>query len=188
MAMFEKHKIDKQDTPSNQEPKLSQPAPSATAPTTSTTQKVAVIGEGISISGDVTANSNLKVDGRIKGQSVQSSHDVEISESGKVTASIIAKVVKIAGEVTGDVGGSEKVIISRSGKVQGNIIAPRVQLEDGALFKGSIDMDPGEPARAEVAKPVKKTPEKSADKATEAPKVVASGKTQEQSGYTLNGG
>jgi len=187
MAMFEKHKIDKQDTPSNQEPKLSQPTPSATAPTPSTTQKVAVIGEGISISGDVTANSNLKVDGRIEGRSVQSSNDVEISESGKVTASIIAKVVKIAGEVTGDVGGSEKVIISRSGKVQGNIIAPRVQLEDGALFKGSIDMNPAEPAVAKPSPAGAKSDKSPAAKPVQG-KTAAVGSTQQESSLNLKRG
>lgn len=187
MAMFEKHKIDKHDTPSNQEPKLSQPAPSATVPTPSTTQKVAVIGEGISISGDVTANSNLKVDGRIEGRSVQSSHDVEISESGKVTASIIAKVVKIAGEVTGDVGGSEKVIISRSGKVQGNIVAPRVQLEDGALFRGSIDMNPVEPAAAKPSPAAAKSDQSPAAKPVQGKK-AAVGSAQQESSLNLKSG
>jgi len=57
---------------------------------------------------------------------------------------IQAKVVRIDGAVAGDVKGNEKVVISKSGNVRGNIVAPRVTLEDGAIFKGSIDMDPGE--------------------------------------------
>jgi cytoskeletal protein CcmA (bactofilin family) len=59
--------------------------------------------------------------------------------------------------------GTEKVVISSSGNVHGNIVAPRMTLEDGAIFKGSIDMDPGEPAKAQVAKPVKKPIEKTAE-------------------------
>ena len=97
-------------------------------------------------------------------------------------------MIKIAGQVRGDVNGTEKVVISSSGNVHGNIVAPRMTLEDGAIFKGSIDMDPGEPAKAQVAKPVKKLPEKPVEKAAEAPKVAATGKAQDQSGYTLNGG
>ena len=66
-------------------------------------------------------------------------------------------VVRIAGEVTGDVVGSEKVLISKSGRVHGNVAAPRVQLEDGALFRGSIDMNPtqasAEPKPVAAAKP-----------------------------------
>jgi len=146
MAMFEKHKSGKQDSLSPQESKVTPPAPSMGATTASAASKVAMIGQGISVSGDVTANSNLKVEGLIEGRSVQSSQDVEVSEMGKVTANVMAKVVKIAGEVSGDIAGSEKVMISRTGRVQGNIVSPRVQLEDGAVFRGSIDMNPATPA------------------------------------------
>lgn len=57
------------------------------------------------------------------------------------------------GQVTGDVQGTEKVVVTKTGRVQGNITAPRVTLEDGAKFRGSIDMDPGEsqPASAQTA-------------------------------------
>lgn len=165
MAMFEKHKSGKQESPNPQEPRVSQPAPSAPPTAAPSAAKVALIGQGITIAGDVMANSNLKIEGRIEGRSVQSSHDIEISESGAVTASIVAKVVKIAGEVNGDVGGSEKVVIARSGKVQGNVVSPRVQLEDGALFRGSIDMNPAEPVEEKKPAPAKPV---AADKASAA--------------------
>lgn len=151
MAMFEKHKGSKESSPVASEPRASQPPPSVSTATTANADKVAMIGKGISISGDVTADSNLRVEGVIEGRGVQSSHDIEIAESGRVVAGITAKVVKIAGEVTGDISGSEKVMISKSGRVQGNVVAPRVQLEDGALFRGSIDMDPGPAAEARPA-------------------------------------
>lgn len=148
MAMFDKHKSGKQSTPVTPEPRVSQPAPAATQPPAAATQ-VAMIGKGISISGDVMADTNLKIEGRVEGRSIQCTQDVEIAEAGQVKASIMAKVVKISGAVSGDIGGSEKVLISKTGRVQGNIVAPRVQLEDGALFRGSIDMNPAESAKAE---------------------------------------
>ena len=68
--------------------------------------------------------------------------------------------MKVDGQVTGDISGSEKVIISKSGRVKGNIVAPRVTLEDGAKFKGSIDMDPGENSKPTAVKPaIEKAPE-----------------------------
>ena len=70
-----------------------------------------------------------------------------------MVANLDAKTVKVDGQVTGDISGSEKVVISKSGRVQGNIVAPRVTLEDGAKFKGSIDMDPGSDSSATSAKP-----------------------------------
>jgi cytoskeletal protein CcmA (bactofilin family) len=98
-------------------------------------EKTAMIGRGISLAGDVRADSNLKVEGAVEGRSVQTPHDVEIAETGKVTANISAKVVRIAGEVTGDVAGSERVVIVRSGRVQGNIGAARATRRP-TLFRG----------------------------------------------------
>jgi cytoskeletal protein CcmA (bactofilin family) len=158
MAMFDKHKSGKQNTLETQESKISQQAPSMGAKASATTTKVAMIGQGISISGDVKADTNLQVEGRIEGRIIQCAQDVEIGETGHVTASIMAKVVKVSGVVSGDIGGKDKVLITRTGRVQGNIIAPRVQLEDGALFRGSIDMTPAEPAVAEKPAAVSRTP------------------------------
>lgn len=148
MAMFDKHKSTKQTPERVQEsvaaPQTSQPA----VPAAAAGHKTAMVGQGIQISGDVRANTNLRVEGKIDGHVIQSSQDVEIGESGTVNANIEARNIKVAGEVNGDLSGSEKVVIAASGRVQGNIVAPRVQLEDGALFHGSIEMNPAEPASA----------------------------------------
>jgi len=151
--MFDKHKASKESSPAAPEPRVAPPPPSVSAAPAGSPDKVAMIGKGISISGDVTADSNLRIEGVIEGRSIQSSHDIEIAESGRVVAGIAAKVVKISGEVTGDISGSEKVMIARSGRVQGNVVAPRVQLEDGALFRGSIDMNPAAEAKPAAGKP-----------------------------------
>ena len=154
--------------------------------------KMAVIGPGIHINGDISGDENLLVEGKVEGKIRLASHHVEIGQSGKVKADITAKVIKIAGAVRGDLSGSEKVVISRTGNVHGNIVAPRMTLEDGAIFKGSIDMDPGEPAKAAVAKPAKKAVDNPAEKAVEKPaiagKAVPADKAQENNGYSLNGG
>lgn len=151
--MFDKHKGNR---PSAQE----EPAKKTAPPMTSTppaasmaTESVAMIGEGISVTGDVSATSNLKVGGLIEGRSVSSSQNVEVSEAGIVKASISAKEVRISGQVAGDISGSEKVLITRTGRVKGNIVSPRVQLDDGALFRGSIDMNPGKAAGSKPAQP-----------------------------------
>lgn len=156
--MFDKHKGSKESAAPAPEPRPQQapPAPAAgPAPTMGASAgTTSMIGKGISISGDVTADSNLRIEGVIEGRSIQSKHDVEIGESGRVSASISAKVVRVSGEVNGDINGSEKVMIAKTGRVQGNVVAPRVQLEDGALFRGSIDMNPADSAdRRPASKP-----------------------------------
>jgi len=108
------------------------------------TRNTAVIGSTISIKGDVSGDENLIIEGKVEGSVALSGHDLTIGQKGQVKADLTAKMVKVEGNVTGDITGSEKVIITKSGRVLGNIVAPRVTLEDGAKFKGSIDMDPGE--------------------------------------------
>lgn len=107
-----------------------------------------MIGPSIKIKGEVTGEEDLLIQGTVEGTVTLRDQEVSVGQSGKVRADIDARVVKIEGEVTGDIVGAEKVVISKSGNVSGNIVAPRVTLEDGAIFKGSIDMDPGESSGA----------------------------------------
>ena len=110
-----------------------------------------MIGPTIVIKGAVSGDEDLLVQGKIEGTIDLNDHVVSVGQSGKVMADINAKVVNIDGEVAGDITGIEKVVISKSGNVRGNIVAPRVTLEDGAIFKGSIDMDPGGTAVSKVS-------------------------------------
>ena len=106
-------------------------------------ESAAAIGSSIRIRGDVTGDENLIIQGEVEGTVKVQNHNVTISKTGKVKANIIAKQIIIEGELEGDMNGDEKVIIRETGNVYGNIVAPRVTLEDGALFKGSIEMEPG---------------------------------------------
>lgn len=183
--MFEKHRNTKPDSTVSQ-PEQDNFATPASTPVGS--GRTALIGPGIHINGEISGDENLVVEGSVDGKIRLELHQVEVGHSGCVKADITAKVIKIAGEVRGDITGTEKVIILRSGNVHGNIVAPRMTLEDGAIFKGSIDMDPGETAKPKLASPAKKTDSKKDDKVTEAPKAVASGGLKENKSYSLNGG
>lgn len=105
-----------------------------------------MIGQSIKIKGEVSGDEDLLIQGRVEGTINLEAHEVTVGESGQVFADILAKTVKIDGKVQGDITGTETVVISRLGNVRGNITAPRVTLEDGGIFKGSIDMDPGDTA------------------------------------------
>jgi cytoskeletal protein CcmA (bactofilin family) len=112
----------------------------------------AMIGKTISIKGDITGEENLVIEGRVDGTVHLKANDLTVGQSGRVHANLTANVVRIDGEVKGDISGVEKVVVTKTGRVQGNIVAPRVTLEDGAKFKGSIDMDPS--GAVAIAKPV----------------------------------
>ncbi|MGI9325458.1 MAG: bactofilin family protein [Pseudomonadales bacterium] len=120
------------------------PAPVSSFDQPSQTTAAAVIGQSIRIKGAVTGEENLVINGKVEGTVVLNNHDLYVGQAGQIAADMTANEVRIDGEVQGDITGVEKVVVSKHGRVHGNIVAPRVTLEDGAKFKGSIDMDPSE--------------------------------------------
>ena len=148
--MFDKRNATEQKTPpaAVRPPQPQQPAPVAKPKP----QSSAVIGTGISVSGEVTGNEDLGVDGKVEGTIDLRDNVVTVSHSGEVRANITASTVNISGRVVGDIVGIEQVVLTKSAWVRGNIIAPRVNLENGSKFKGSIDMDPVEEREAQKPK------------------------------------
>jgi len=113
-------------------PSLSNPGPG---------KAKAIIGSTIKITGDMSGEEDLLVEGIVEGTMDLSKNLVTVGKEGRVNATITARMVEVQGTVEGDINGHEQIILRRSGQVRGNISAPRVTLEDGCRFKGSIDMD-----------------------------------------------
>ena len=114
----------------------------------------AAVGQSVRIQGDISGEEDLMVQGIVEGSISLKNHLVTIGKEGRVNATVDAKVIRIEGTVDGDLHGNEQIIVAASGNVRGNISAPRVTLEDGCRFKGSIDMDGAEsrnPAPAPAA-------------------------------------
>lgn len=112
-----------------------------------------MIGAKVKVTGDIESSEDLLVEGEVNGTITLAENELVIGNAGKVQANIEAKTIRIEGEVQGDIVGRERVVITASGNVQGNVSAPRVMLEDGGRFKGSIDMG-NKPAQSQAtAKP-----------------------------------
>jgi cytoskeletal protein CcmA (bactofilin family) len=103
---------------------------------------MAVIGRSIQINGDLRGEEDLRIEGDIDGKIHLPNHSLTIGKEGRINADVYAKSVTIDGEMNGDAYGSECVNIRSNARVVGNVVASRVSLEEGARFKGSIDMDP----------------------------------------------
>ena len=101
----------------------------------------AVIGTSIQIKGEMTGEEDLLINGQVEGKIELKRHTIIVGKAGRVKADVYGKVISVEGIVRGNLFGEDKVIIRQSGTVQGNITSPRVNLEDGAKFKGKIDMD-----------------------------------------------
>ena len=103
---------------------------------------VAVIGRSIQINGDLRGNEDLRIEGDVSGTVELKDSVLTIGKEGKVKAGVYAKSIAVDGETKGDLYATERVSVHVNARVQGNIVAPRVSIEEGAHFKGSIEMDP----------------------------------------------
>lgn len=101
---------------------------------------VGIIGRGITIRGTLSGGADLTIEGRVEGHIALKNH-LTIEPSGTVQAEVKVENLTIHGEMVGDITANDRVSISTSAKVKGDIRAPRVVIEDGARFNGSIDMD-----------------------------------------------
>ena len=101
----------------------------------------ATIGPSIQIVGDVTGNEDLRIEGRVEGTISLSDSVLTVGKDAQINATINVHAIFVEGKVEGDLKGEEQVVVHSSGNVRGNIAAPRVTLEDGCKFKGSIDVD-----------------------------------------------
>jgi cytoskeletal protein CcmA (bactofilin family) len=99
-----------------------------------------VIGAGITIEGEVTADDEVVVQGTIRGK--LSSRDAVTVESGAVIeADVTSGPLSVAGSITGNITSSDRVDLQGGAKVIGNVKATRITIADGAQFKGNVDMD-----------------------------------------------
>jgi cytoskeletal protein CcmA (bactofilin family) len=104
--------------------------------------EAAVIGPSIQINGDLSGEEDLIIQGKVHGTIQLKEKSLTVGNQGQVNANVLAHVIIVEGEVSGDLFGSERVSIRKTGNVQGNIVSPIVSLDEGCRFKGSIDMDP----------------------------------------------
>lgn len=123
-----------------------EPEPPATRAAESTSR--AVIGASLDLQGELSGNEDLLVEGRVQGRIQLAQHAVTIGAKGRVSAAVHARVVSIEGEVDGNLVAEELIVLKKSARVRGDLVAPRVVIEDGARFKGTIDMEPAKPSQA----------------------------------------
>lgn len=100
----------------------------------------AIIGPSITIRGDVTGSENLLIQGHVDGSVTLELHEVTVGSEGHVKADITGRVITIEGKVEGNLKAQEQIILRATAHVSGDLRAPRLVLEDGASFRGLVDM------------------------------------------------
>jgi len=121
----------------------------------------ATIGKGLLVKGEITGSESLFIDGKVEGSINLPGNRVTVGRNGQVSASVAAREIVIMGKVRGNVAASDRVDIRAEGDLTGDVTAARISIEDGAFFKGGIDIKkteakpaaPPAPAAPEPPKP-----------------------------------
>src|SRR5450755_1727616 len=121
-------------------PAVVETASGAPRPVAASTADQATIGKSLVIKGEVTGSESLYIDGRVEGAINLPGHRVTVGRNGQVQANINAKEVVVLGKVKGNVTASDRVDIRNEGSLGGDVVCQRISIEDGAWFKGSIDI------------------------------------------------
>lgn len=108
----------------------------------------ATIGKAVRINGQINSKEDLYVDGDVEGILEAPEHKVTIGPNGTVHATVKAREVVALGSIQGNVEAADRIEIRKDAKLVGDIRTARIVIEDGAYFKGSIDIVKPEPAKA----------------------------------------
>jgi cytoskeletal protein CcmA (bactofilin family) len=131
----------------------------------------ASIGKAVKINGQIFSKEDLYIDGDIEGTVELLENKLTIGPNGKVLATVRAREVVVLGQIQGNVEANERLEIRKDARLIGDIKTARIAVEDGAYFKGSIDIVKSEPARS--AAPVSTPASSNAPSAPPVPPRVA---------------
>jgi cytoskeletal protein CcmA (bactofilin family) len=157
--------INPNPTPEPTRPAAPAPAfePTAGRAPAATTGDQATIGKGLFIKGEINGSESLFIDGKVEGSINLPGNRVTVGRNGQVAASITAREIVVLGKVRGNMTATDRVDIRAEGSLSGDVAAARISIEDGAFFKGGIDIRKAEgkpiavasaPAMPEAARPV----------------------------------
>jgi cytoskeletal protein CcmA (bactofilin family) len=152
-------------TPAQEPVRPAPPAPAFESPRSAAVAAPgdqATIGKGLFIKGEISGTESLYIDGKIEGSINLPGNRVTIGRNGQVAASINAREIVVLGKIRGNVSASDRVDIRAEGSLAGDVAAARISIEDGAYFKGGIDIRkvegkpsvpvaPGEPVKPSQA-------------------------------------
>jgi cytoskeletal protein CcmA (bactofilin family) len=99
------------------------------------------LGASLHVKGEITGNEDLAIDGSVEGLVHLEDRKLTIGASARVTADVIAREVVVYGNVKGNLRARDRIEIKKDGSVVGDLTTARIMIEDGAYFKGSIEID-----------------------------------------------
>jgi cytoskeletal protein CcmA (bactofilin family) len=126
-----------------------------TAPPTART--LACLGSTITIKGEISSDEDLEIDGKVEGPISLRGHRLTVGRNAQLKTEITAREVIVYGNVSGNLHARDRVEIKKDGQVIGDITTSRISIEDGAYFKGRIEIDRAQSSIQE-SKAIEKVP------------------------------
>jgi len=123
----------------------------------------ACLGSSLQIKGAITGTEDLQIDGRVLGPISLQGHELTVGPTAELKSEIAAREVVVFGRVTGNLCARDRVEIKKDGAVTGDISTARITIEDGAIFKGRIEIDP---AKSQTTSEIKNTGNRAASEAS----------------------
>jgi len=114
---------------------------------------VATIGKSVVVKGELSGSEDLYVDGQVEGSITLRGQSLTIGPNGRVRANVEARNVILHGQVDGNITASDRVELRKSASLKGDISTARIAIDDGAYFKGTIDIQKAEAPKVVEAKP-----------------------------------
>ena len=121
------------------------PRPAGTTP--------ARLGSSLHVKGEITGNEDLLVDGSVEGLISLEDRKLTVGPTAKLAADVVAREIVVHGTVKGNLRARDRIEIKKEGSVVGDLTTARISIDDGAYFKGSIEIDRGGEADADVDRP-----------------------------------
>ncbi len=114
----------------------------------------ATIGKSLVVKGEVSGSESLYIDGKVEGSINLPGNRVTVGRNGQVAANVMAREIVVLGKVRGNCQATDRVDIRSEGSLTGDVIAARISIEDGAFFKGGIDIrKPGQEGKGGAPDP-----------------------------------
>src|SRR5712691_11429397 len=99
------------------------------------------LGSSLHVKGEISGNEDLYMEGTVEGLVHLDERKLTVGATAKLTADVIAGEVIVYGSVKGNVRGKDKIEIKKDGSVNGDLTTAQIIIEDGAYFKGSIEIE-----------------------------------------------
>jgi cytoskeletal protein CcmA (bactofilin family) len=116
-------------------------APAGIRPSTPLARTLALLGSTIVVKGEITSDEDLQIDGRVEGPVSLRGNRLTVGRSGQLNSEVTAREVIVYGNVSGNLRARDRVEIKKDGRVIGDIATARISIEDGAYFKGHIEIE-----------------------------------------------